>query len=286
MRDHARRWGIAVLLLLMMGPAYAGSINKSPRRVVSMNLCTDQLAMLIGGPGQLYSVSHFASQPDASVLAKEARRYVTNHGLAEEIFLMRPDLIIAGTFSTRVTVSLLRRLGFHVEEFSPAASFADIRRNIRYMGRILGRKTRAENLVQAFDEAIGGASRHGKLRGIAALYYAKSYTSGGGTLAAEVVEYADLINLGSKLGFSGVTKLPLEVLVMSKPDLIIRGSEGGKSPARAQEVFMHPALRALSHGPGRAAVADKYWICGAPFTAKAVSQLAKHEITNKPPALP
>ena len=39
-------------------PAFADA----PARVVSMNLCTDQLAMMLAAPGQLVSVSHLATE--------------------------------------------------------------------------------------------------------------------------------------------------------------------------------------------------------------------------------
>ena len=46
--------------------------NEAPERVVSMNLCTDQLAMLLAGPGQLASVTYIATHPRASAMAEEA----------------------------------------------------------------------------------------------------------------------------------------------------------------------------------------------------------------------
>ncbi|MEO0811096.1 MAG: hypothetical protein AAFW82_10790, partial [Pseudomonadota bacterium] len=72
-----RRFGIhvAITVLWAFGIAALVSANASdaaPRRVVSMNLCTDQLAMLLAAPGQLYSVSYLAGRTDASVLADRA----------------------------------------------------------------------------------------------------------------------------------------------------------------------------------------------------------------------
>ena len=52
----------AVLASTLAGhSAMPGLHAEQPQRVVSMNLCTDQLAMLIARPGQLHSVSHLAS---------------------------------------------------------------------------------------------------------------------------------------------------------------------------------------------------------------------------------
>ncbi len=64
MNVQPRLWRIAGILLMMIGPASAGPIEQAPRRVVSMNLCTDQLAILDARPGQLHSVSYLAKRPD------------------------------------------------------------------------------------------------------------------------------------------------------------------------------------------------------------------------------
>lgn len=266
------RAAISATLALMASSAVAGP----PGRVVSMNLCTDQLAMLVAAPGQLHAVSRLARDPESSVMADQAQAYAVTHGLAEEIFLMQPDLVIAGTFTTPATVGMLRRLGFRVETFPPAASFDDIRANIRRMGAALGRQARAAALIKAFDKELAVAGPpHGATRGAprAALYYQNSYTSGAGTLANEIVTASGLENVAAELGLEGMTRLPLEVLVMSHPELIISGRRFDP-PALAGHGLEHPALRALDKAR-RAVVADKHWVCGAPFSAEAVRMLAK-----------
>lgn len=248
-----------------------------PQRVVSMNLCTDQLAMLIADAGQLHSVSYLAIDPESSVLVEEARHFAINHGRAEEIFMMHPDLVLSGTFTSRATVAMLKRLGFRVEEFPPSYSFPGIREQIRRMGSLLGRETRAEELVQELDTRLAQVpnSEQKSWRPLAALHYANNYTSGSGTLASAVVERSGLENLGTKLGLVGTIRLPLEVLVASAPDLIIGGVRPSKAPALAYQTFEHPALRAVLKGGELTSVPDRYWICGAPFTAQAVGLLSQ-----------
>jgi len=258
--------------------------DTSPRRIVSMNLCTDQMAMLMAGEGQLYSVSHLARDPQASVLADEARQFATNHGLAEEIFMMRPDLVLAGTFTSQASVAMLRRLGFRVEQFPPAYSFDEIRAQLHRMGGLLGRQERAEALVQELDRRLAGIPEPGEdaWRPLAALHYENSYTSGTGTLSSEAVARAGLENLGSRIGLSGTVRLPLEVLVLSAPDLVVSGTRTyGRAPALAYQTFEHPALRAVLQGGALTAVPDKYWVCGAPFTAEAVRILADAAVPLK-----
>ena len=43
--------------------ALAGAAEAAPRRVASLNLCTDELLLMLGEPGQIVSVTHLAQQP-------------------------------------------------------------------------------------------------------------------------------------------------------------------------------------------------------------------------------
>lgn len=269
-------WSLSVFVMgfPVLQPAHAAS----PTKVVSMNLCTDQLAMLLADKGQLYSVSHLAADKGASVLADEAKAYVVNHGLAEEIFLMRPDLIIAGSYTTRATVDMLKRLGFRVEEFEPESSFDDIRSNIDRMGKLLGQETKAREMIRLMDERLARIRESSQAKSgnapTIALYYANQFTSGKGTLAGDVVNHAGLVNLAEKLGMQGTQKLPLEQLVMATPDLIA-AHEAYPTPALAYETQVHPAFRATLNGKQPIDIPDKYWICGGPFTVDAVQLLAE-----------
>lgn len=263
---------LAATMAAGAGQADAGEIG-APKRVVSMNACTDQMAMLIAGEGQLHSVSHLAGDPETSVLAAEAKRYVVNHGLAEEVFLMQPDLVIAGTYSTRATVGLLRRLGIPVEEFEPENSFEDIRANLARMGRILGRTDRADELIADLDRRLAGLKGNPRPDLTVATYYANSYTSGAGTLVDAIIGASGLVNLAASLGFSGTARLPLELLVLAKPDMLVDGGTHESAPALAYENLAHPAYRALAGQSVSVAVPAPYTLCGAPFTAEAARLL-------------
>ena len=241
----------------------------APRRVVSMNVCTDQLAILIAGEGQLHSVSYMAFLPEASALADEASGFAKNHGLAEEIFLMRPDLVLAGTFTTRPAVDMLRRLGFQVEEFPPESSFDDVRANITRIGELLGRQARAADLVAELDRGLAEAADNPTGKTVAT-YSANSFTSGAGSLSNAVIEASGLDNLGRKLGIAGGGYLPLELLVLSDPDLVAVDGREYAAPALAVENFVHPAFRRAAAGRRLVKVPAKTWICGGPFNLEAV----------------
>lgn len=263
----------AAALALSLATTASIFAASSPQRVVSINVCTDQLAMLLAWPGQLVSVSHLAVDPDSSALVEEAASYQLNHGLAEEVFLMEPDLVLAGTFTTTATVSMLERLGFRVERFALETSFDDVRANILRMGALLGQEERANEMVAELDDGLRQLAAKAVSGLTAASYASNSYTTGKGSLSAAVIEAAGLTNLGSKLGIQGGGRLPLEVLVLSMPEILTSDTPVYDAPALSQENFVHPAYRAVMERAATASVPSPNWICGGPFNLAAVAIL-------------
>ncbi|WP_317616335.1 substrate-binding domain-containing protein [Paracoccus mutanolyticus] len=97
-----RLWVLFTMLVALAMPAGA-----APRRVVSINLCTDQLALAVAAPGQLVSVSELARDPALSAMASRAAAIPSNRGRAEEVLALRPDLVLASSLGDAATVRLL-----------------------------------------------------------------------------------------------------------------------------------------------------------------------------------
>ena len=262
---------ILAMIILLVGctPALAGA----PQRIVSLNLCTDQMLMLLVEPSRIASVSFLAREADSSVMYREAAALKPNYGGAEEVFVLHPDLVLAGTYTARATVSILQRLGKRVALFEPATTFGDIRAQLLRMGDLVGERAKAEAMVAAFDEDVRRLETP-ELRPLAAFYFANSYTSGRGTLPSSVLEAAGLRNLGAELGLEQTAALPLEVLVTAKPDLVVKGRTYSR-PALAQEIFAHPALAYLDARSEEAVLPDTYMVCGTPHVMRAVERLAE-----------
>lgn len=258
--------------VVAIAAAPAASAETVPQRVVSMNVCTDQLAMLLAPSGQLISISSLARDADYSMLAEAALAYPINYGRAEEIHQLQPDLVLAGTFTTRSTVAMLRRLGIRVEEFAPEASLADIPSNLQRMGKLLGREHEASDLVAAFDARLAGLASEPSDIDVA-IYEPDSYALGPGTLAHAVVEAAGLTNVADALGVTGMGRVPLEVMVMHAPDILVTTDDGDEVRVRAEENFAHPAFRRVAATSRTLSLPGPHWVCGGPFTLDAIELL-------------
>ncbi|MFC7703806.1 ABC transporter substrate-binding protein [Plastorhodobacter daqingensis] len=270
---HALAGAVALGATLDGGAAAAGPFApEPPRRVLSMNLCTDQLALLVAAPGQLISVSYLSHDPRSSVMAAEAAALPANHGLAEDIVLMRPDLVLAGQFTHTGSTAMLQRLGARVEVFAPDESLEDIRSNLRRMGILLGREEQAEAVIARFDADLAALASMPAPALRTALYAANGYSPGDASLAGSILRAAGLVNVAADLGLGAGGFLMLEDLLLSDPDLLVL-HERHSRPSRAEEVLTHPALRALTAHRATETMADSDWICGTPYVARAIARL-------------
>lgn len=246
---------------------------------MSLNVCTDQLAMALAAPGQLVSVSFLARDPGLSFLHEQAGAYPANRGLAEEVFLARPDMVVTGTYSLHNTTGLLKRLDVPVEEFSFAQTLDTIPGETRRMGAILGRQAAAEEIAARFEAelaAIEADQCEPRPTGIA--YDQNGVALGAGTLADSVMQAAGFRNLAAEHGYRGMAPFPLELLVVQRPDVVITRRSSGM-PTLGDRVPRHPAIKALEGTLIGDFVPQGSWSCAGPFTIEAVKAL--HELRRK-----
>ena len=254
--------------------------------VVSMNLCTDQLVLLLADPEQILSLSYLSHNKRSSVYEAQAAGYPTNRGLAEEVYILKPDVTVTGTYSNWTATAMLEGLGMRIERFEPAYHFDDIKANISAMGEILGQDAKAKALIDSFDKrraALVGKPTDTADKPRAALYEANGYTAGKLSLAHHILDAAGFHNIGSDFGYDYGTKLSLEVLLITDPDVIIL-SPLGAGHARAEEMTRHPALDYLEKDAPTQITTDKKWVCDTPLVLDAAEEVARLHSTLRMPA--
>lgn len=105
-------------------------------------------------------------------------------------------------------------------------------------------------------------------------FFVDGYTAGAGPLPHDAMHWGGWRNAAVAYGDAAVDKLPLEVMASASPDAFVADERSLTGVAPATEVLRHPALGILSQrGPIRRP-SDAVTICGAPFTTRAVRQVA------------
>jgi iron complex transport system substrate-binding protein len=207
-------------------------------------------------------------------MADEAAGFTPNYGQAEQVFLMRPDVVLAGSYGAQASVDLLRDLGVTVVQLPPVAALTEVTAQLRTVGQAMGRVAEAEALAAQFEADLAALRLDGADPVSAAMYYPNGYTTGAGTLADDILQATGFTNIGTEAGVTGGGILPLERLVMAAPRMIVT-STAYPGASRSEEILAHPALIAVRDAAGQARVTDADWICGTPHILRAVQGMAQ-----------
>lgn len=270
---RSRRRALAGLLLALA----AGVANAAPQRIASLNLCADSLLLELVEPARLVSLTKLARDPNLSNFAAEASRIPANHGLAEEILPLHPDLVLTTTDSASAAPALLARLGLEVMTLETPTDFAGWRRTLRTLAQRLGAEARAAALIAEFDARLARLAPAATPRR-AIVYQANGYVPGPSTFADDMLRGAGLVDAYAVAGHPEGGFLPLEHLITLAPDVLVVSNAYAEHPALANTLLDHPAL-AGRRAPGRpgfryVAIPERLWTCGSSRLAEAVERLA------------
>jgi iron complex transport system substrate-binding protein len=204
----------ASLLAASLALLAAAGAEASPRRVASLNLCTDELLLLLAARGQIASVTHLAQQEAETPLWREARRYPQNDGSLLSVVERRPDLIVTMGGGVRDRLGIARRLGIPVVDLVFAQSLTEVGENIRRLAVAIGRPAEGAALIRRMADLI---------RSRPPLRTDTIWLGGGGrTVAATGLEAQWMALAGLRQRALQGDRVSLETLIARPPALILR----------------------------------------------------------------
>jgi iron complex transport system substrate-binding protein len=264
--------GLLPLLAVLACACSARADAAAPMRVMSLNLCSDELVLTLVPPGRITSVTVLARDVEESYLAQAAARVPVNRGTAEEVLRQRPDVVIAGTYTTPATRALLTSAHVNLVEVAPAETFAQIRAVTRTVGVAVGESARAEELIARMDAQLAWLASHPPEHPFrVAAWDGGGSSPGRGTLYDTVLEAAGGRNVMAEEGYS---TFGTEELLRSAPDLLLQGASESSSPGRRDDVLRHPLVLAYWRDR-RVIIPQALYTCGTPFSSEAAMQLRR-----------
>jgi len=272
-----------LVMTVLIALVSCGGINTADAKpkVASIESCMNQYVLALADPEQISSLSQSVQNPWSSYLYDRAIKIHPhfNARKAEELLKLNPDIIFAG-FRHQMTINLLRDMGQSVEQFRAATSVEGVKQKITKVAGLLQQEARGQALNAKIDAAVKQGQSVTMLqkgvRPLAALYNDGGYSRGAATLVDDIMEMAGFRNLAKELGIQGGAKIPLEYLVIARPDYMIKNTTGKRareSKRLASDIMQHPALlRAMPTGK-RITFPTVYWLCGGESTPVAIQYL-------------
>jgi iron complex transport system substrate-binding protein len=275
-RVHAAAFAVALLAVCMVGarPLWADDVPK-PLRIVSLNMCLDQLLVDLVPRERIAAVSYLAKDASLTAATERFDGLTTVRGTAEEVLALNPDLILVGEYTTGATVALLRRLGQNVAVVPMAQDFAAMRQSIRTIAAHVGETARGEAMIAGFDKRLEAVRQPMTLRPTALAYQVNSLVSGPNSLMHAAIEAAGYTNLAGAMQLGPGGRLPLEALIATPPDLVILANGRDDFRTVVADNLRHPALAELLRTRAHAHLPMPMWMCATPRIAGAVEELAR-----------
>ena len=254
-------------LLMSAGPSLAAS-----PRIVSNNVCTDQLLLALADPGQILGLSRFSRDARQGWVGEGARNFPILSGGAEDILVSRPDVVTASQYDKRSTRDLLKTNGINLIELPVPRSLGEVREQIREMGQIAGHPERAAAEIAKLDAAIAGARQAAANRHFRVLPLSRrGWVPGRDSFVGAILAEAGLANAAGDLG--GFASL--ESIVQLKPDFLVVSDAGDRAEDDGRAFLLHPALQRFYPREKRIVIPERMTECGGVLLADALNALTK-----------
>ncbi|MBL9065525.1 MAG: ABC transporter substrate-binding protein [Sphingopyxis sp.] len=258
-------------LLWAAAPAPRVKAPVVPQRIVSINLCADQLVLALADREQIAGLTKNATDIEMSGEAAKARGIPLLSNSAEQILAIEPDLIIGMPASRSAALRALPQQDYPLLDLATANTLDEIYTSIRETAAAVGHPERGGALIARMRGELAGLPKPGKGR-VAAYYQRRGYMTGTGTLIDELMGRVGLVNLAGKLGKPPLSQLSLEEMVAAQPDFLIVESATDVVIDQGSEMLHHPALSGIP----RISIPQAWTVCGSPaYTAAARSITAQ-----------
>ena len=278
----------------MIALALAGC-NAQPVRtggIVSTNPCADQLLLALVPPERVAAISHYSQEAAATSIPLDlARRFRGTAGTAEEVVALKPDRVLASSFTPASTLRAYRKLGLKVLLLDSPTTIAASRDQIRTVAAALGAQAAGEALIARIDAAVAAAdpctppfalsSSKGatsarassgsartaecKKRVAALLFIGDNFANGGPTLLTEMLGRAGFASPPAEMSRA----VPIETIMRQPPALILTPDPDSRTAMLRRRVLARAGLPVAEAAFPRTLIN-----CGGPTIIPAMQRLA------------
>jgi iron complex transport system substrate-binding protein len=246
-----------------------------PQRVVSLNLCTDQLVLMLAERENIAATSILSRQRENSYMADAADRVPVVAGRIEAVLALQPDLVLLSRFQSPLLRRAIGERGVAMVTVTLPTDVGGITALIRQVADALGESARGDVMIEELQQTLAVLrAEQRRHQATVAIFHPNGHTLGRGTYEHALLELAGYRNLAGELGISGVGALSLEEVVFHRPAALIYSHFGAAGNSRAEHLLQHPALQG-DDTMTLVEVPSPLWSCPGPMAVEAVRHLRR-----------
>jgi iron complex transport system substrate-binding protein len=245
-----------------------------PKRIVSINPCTDALLVELVDAGHIAAISHYSHDAKAtSMPLDQALQFHAISGTAEEIIAMRPDLVVASAIVQPATEAALKRLGIPLIKMAIPQSVAESQAQISELAAIVGAPQQGAKLNHTIGEAFANAKPRDDRLVPALIWRSAGLVPGNDTLPDELLRHSGFENISSSFGLAQWDVLPMEYLVSRPPDILFSNKQQA-GIEHTDRMLSHPVMQKLARNITVADYPARLLHCAGPTLIEAITTLA------------
>lgn len=191
-------------------------------RIVSLMPSNTEVVFDLGAGSDLVGVTTFCDYPPEAAAIDKIGDFI--HPNIEKILSLKPDVVLAGQWSTSTVAARLRKLGLKVVEVRLPATLEEIYGTIHDVAREIGREDEAEKIVadlKARVERIAKASQGRGRKPRAFIHIDEpNWTVSKRSFISDAIERCGLVNVFRDLPAAGA-QVSLEAVIVRDPEVLI-----------------------------------------------------------------
>ncbi|RYE02723.1 MAG: ABC transporter substrate-binding protein [Sphingomonadales bacterium] len=243
--------------------------------IVSTNPCADAMLVELVPPARITAISHYSQDRAATSIPPEvAARFRTTRGTAEEVVTMRPDLVIASSFTASATREAYRRAGLKTLYLDSPVTIEASKKQVTELASALGVVEAGKAMNARIDRAVSAASWPGE-KLPALVWIGGNMASGGGNLLDEMMTRAGLSNHAAHYGLQFTGYLPMEHVIVDPPRVMLVPEAVGRDASSRAAQMRSTALSHLGAKVTEERFPRDLVNCGGPVIARAMTRLAE-----------
>jgi iron complex transport system substrate-binding protein len=252
--------------LLAAALAVAPAAGAAPRRVVSLNLCTDELLLALGDRSQIASVSHLSHISHETPYWGAARAFPANDGSILSVVARKPDLILTMGGGGRDSERLARRMGARLVTLPYMMTLNEMKTGVGSVAEALGRRQAGERLLAP----LAALERSRPARMIDTVWM-----GGGGRSLPATGLGADWMALAGlrQRALTG-DRVTLEQLLVRPPALLLRSDYRSGQYSGEQRWLSHP-LAGRANKARTIHTDGRLWTCMGPSLIPEIARIRK-----------
>lgn len=232
-----------------------GQIVKVPinaQRIASTSLAGDEiLVQILKDQNQLQrliAVSTFADNKEYSNIIDDVKHIKGRAGRELESLLnLKPDLIFLASYNQPAMITRLNKAKVTTFVLDGFNSFAEIKKNITIVGKVIGATDTAQTILTSFDSQLLDLKKSAPKKKYSLLNFSDSLTlNGAQTIYDDIITAAGADNLANKLNIKGWSKISVESLMTLNPDFIVAIGNDKQKKAVIARIRQTPGYKYLN----------------------------------------